>query len=385
MSPDTRLPLHVQKAVLGRALVYKALDLHRAEIEAADYGVLWGELRGRLCTLTERQLRFDQPEQSLCNYLKQLAQDLRGGLAFPDHESAQTITPLLDFIDQMMEEVAQVQHDLLEEAFREALHVAAAEYVRHGLQVPDDLVKRASIAFDHQENMGWQALPIQLTAVTLLHSTEPHLSAIVQVLLSPRFLDEQTVFALPYVLLHECLCHVLQGPWAVGRMQADANSRFAEGWMDVVAYRLHAGLDAAFGNSSIADLMSPLRWAAQMEAADAVYTARHAPQEADRAWSHRALGTDAANFMLRLLGRLPDSRQDPGTPFMHLSVTLNASPLDNTERDRFVGFVHSCRNSELRCANFVPPVREYLQDGDTINLVARTLEVSRPPMRPLVV
>lgn len=376
MMPDNCLPLHVQKAVLGRVLVYKALDLHRAEIEAADYGMLWDELRGRLCALTERQLRFDRSEQPLYDYLRQLAQELRSGLSFPDDMSKEALAPLLDFIDQLVEEAAQAQKDLLVEAFRRALQVAAAEYYRHGLQVPQDLMSRATIVFDHQENMDGRTLPIYLTACTLLDSTKPHPSAVVEILLSPRFLDEQTAFAFPYILLHECLCHVLQGPWAWQRIQADANSRFAEGWMDVVAHRLHAGLDSVLGNSSIADLMCPLRRAAQMEAADAVHTARHSFQATDRTWSHRALGSDAANYMLDLLSRLPESKEDPATPFMHLSVTLNASPLSNTERDRFVGFVNRSQRTALANAKLTGAVREYLEDRDALNLVDHALALS---------
>lgn len=244
MNHNTCLPLPVQKAVLGRLLVYKALDLHRAQIEAADYGLLWTELHDRLHASTARQLRFTKNRLSLQDYLRELARELRRELNLPD-SAREVITPLLDSIDELIDEAAQAKNDLLVDAFQHVMQLAWNEYNGYGIQVPQELVKHTTIAFDHQENKLNQALPIQLTACTLLDAEEPPPSASVHVILVPRFLDEETAFAFPYVLLHECLCHVFQGPWACRRVQPDADSRWAEGWMDVVAYQLHAGLDSA--------------------------------------------------------------------------------------------------------------------------------------------
>ena len=366
--PNPRLPQHVLKAVLGRLLVYKALDLYRAELAAADYDLLWDELRGTLRTSTERQLRFIRDDQSLQDYLRELAGELRGGLHFPDAAAERECAPLLDFMDKLMSEAAQTQNDLLADAFDRAVQLASNKYISHGLPVPPELIERTTIRFDHRENMLGQILPIQMTAYTLLDEDSPPLSAAVHMILAPRLLDEQTAFAFPYVLLHECLCHVLQGPWVWPRLQADADSRFAEGWMDVAAYRLHAGLDNAVADT---DLLCPLRRAAQMQAADAVHAARRARQDADRAWSYRALGADAADRMLYCLGHLPESQTDPDIPFMHLSLSLNASSVGNNERDLFVSRVYHHLDRMSR-PDFVGLVREYLRDRDALRLVDRT-------------
>jgi len=370
-----RLPLQAQKAVLGRLLVYKALDLHRAQIEAADYGLLWQELRGKLCLSTARQLQFGRDDQSLDAYLQELASELREQLCFPDETAEAVCAPLLDFIDELMKAAAQTGYDLLVGAFKRAIELASTEYIRHGLPVPPELINGASVEFDFQENWPHQALPIQMQAYTLLDDEGTSPSASVHVTLAPRLLDEQTAFAFPYVLLHECLCHVLQGPWVWPRMQADANSRFAEGWMDVVAYRLHAKLDAIQGDTALTDLMCPLRRAAQMQAASAVHLARSTYQDADRAWSHRAIGTNAANLLFDLLGRLPESGGDPDTPFMHLGVSLNASSIDNTERDLFVSSVYRHLYLWSRSGPLVPLVRKYLDDNDVIRLVLDTTQL----------
>jgi len=167
MSHNTFLPLSVQKAVLGRLLVYKALDLHRAQIEAADYGLLWNELHDRLDASTARQLRFIKNRQPLQDYLRELARELRRELNLPD-SAREVITPLLDSIDELMDEAAQARNDLLVDAFQHTMNLAWNEYNRYGIQVPQELVKHATVTFDHQENKLNHTLPIQLTACTLL-------------------------------------------------------------------------------------------------------------------------------------------------------------------------------------------------------------------------
>ena len=106
-----------------------------------------------------------------------------------------------------------------------------------------------------------------------------------------------------------------------------------------------------------------------------MHVARSAHQDADRAWSHRAIGSDAAKFLLDLLGRLPESRGDPDTPFMHLSVSLNASSVDNSERDLFVSSVYQHLLLWSRSAPLVPLVRKYLKDHDSLGLVAGTIQL----------
>ena len=373
MSHNTFLPLSVQKAVLGRLLVYKALDLHRAQIEAADYGLLWNELHDRLDASTARQLRFIKNRQPLQDYLRELARELRRELNLPD-SAREVITPLLDSIDELMDEAAQARNDLLVDAFQHTMNLAWNEYNRYGIQVPQELVKHATVTFDHQENKLNHTLPIQLTACTLLDAEEPPPSASVRVILVPGFLDEETAFAFPYVLLHECLCHVFQGPWACRRVQPDADSRWAEGWMDVVAYQLHAGLDSAVTESSI--LMTPLRRGAHMLAAERVHYARHEHHDDDRAWSHRAIGCEAANLMLDRLGRLPESQDHPAGSFMRLSLTVNASPRGNNKRDLFATLVNKhLRRRWSDPGSLVPLARQYLRDGDALRLFDQVLKL----------
>ncbi len=372
MGHNASLPVHVQKAVLGRMLVYKALDLHRADIEAADYGTFWKQLRDRLHASTDLQLQFRDDSRPVSDYLRALAQELRSALSFPNSASEQVCAPLLDDIDKLMDEASTCTEDLLVEAFRQAVAQASAEYRDCELALSDGIVDNVSITFDHQSRIPDNLLPVNLRAVTFLDATSTLPSARVEIVLAPGDLDELTAFALPYVLLHECLCHVFQGPWTSLREQADANSRFAEGWMDVVAFRLHAELSLKDG--SFVSLMTPLRLAAQLDAAEQVHAARRAPQRSDRAWAHRAIGYDAAILMADRLTRLAGT-QDAQTAFMHLSLSLNASSVANNDRDRFVTFIHEDLDKRMSEPQIVLDLlRDYLRDHDAMRLVSRVLD-----------
>jgi hypothetical protein len=381
MSRMLSFPLHVQKAVVGRLLVYRALDLYHAEVEAAGYGLLWGEVRARMQASTARQLEFRRSAQSLWEYLGQLAAELRSALLpFPDADAEAVCTPLLDEIDRILARAGELRRDLLRDAFERAMQIAAAEYGRHGLRVPPAMLERVSVSFDHQATPLTHALPIHLSATTHLRDPPGGPTALVEVVVTPTLVDEPTAFALPYVLLHECLCHVLQGPWEQGRLQADADSRFAEGWMDVAAYLLHQGLPAAAAGVEAIDLMATPRPLAQREAAHDAHTARHAPgrddrARTDRAWAHRALGKQAANGMLTVLAALPETRSDPTTPFMRLSLALNAASVDNHQRDYFATAVYKSTSRESSRHRLVALVRDYLECGDVQRLVGRVLKL----------
>jgi hypothetical protein len=374
---DVCLPPHVQKAVLGRLLVYKALDLHHAELDAAGHGLLWSDIRNKLEGSTARQLRYARDDQSVWAYLGELAAELRTApLPFPSDDAKAACTPLLEQIDSLVREACELQRDLLLDAFRLAKELASAAYRQHDQRVPAEMFERISVSLDHQAGPLRHGLPIHLTASTELRDENLPQAAVVSVVIIPEALDERTAFALPYVLLHECLCHALQGPWKHRRVQADANSRFAEGWMDVAAYRLHQSVDPEVHRVPTIGLMTAPRLMAQMEAASDVHKARHSRNEIDRAWSHRVIGRDAAERMFDLIGRLPESKGDAAKPFMHLSLALNVSMIDNYQRDRFVSIVHKLTLFPSHQHRLVPFVRDYLGDHNMQGLVDAVLKLA---------
>jgi len=56
--------------------------------------------------------------------------------------------------------------------------------------------------------------------------------------LAPAWFDRQTLASLPFTLFHECVSHILQGPWVAERPRPDRASQFAEGWMDRAAWEV---------------------------------------------------------------------------------------------------------------------------------------------------
>jgi hypothetical protein len=362
------LPLHVQKAVWGRALIYQVLDVHQVEVAEAGYEVLWAGMRERVRADTEQEVELPSAG-SLISYLTGLSRRIREGMSFPSLDAEKACTPLLDDIDRVLAVAGQAQEDLLFAAFGDALQAAANLYGRHGMEVPSDLLKRTTVTFEHQRGEVRTILPIQLQAVTTLTDLPDGPAANVNVLVSPKGLDELTVFSLPYVLLHECICHVLQGPWQTGRIQGDPSDRFAEGWMDVAAYLAHETMQRPWrAKVPGPDLLTAPRPASQSDAAWMVHKARHKAQKEDRAWSARAMGTDAARGMQELLGKLPESRHDATAAFLRLSLRLNASSLTNQERALFVTKAYQALQNRTEYT-LTPLLRCYLGTNDLQGLV----------------
>jgi hypothetical protein len=370
---DQRLPLHAQKCVLGRALVYQVLDQHHIDVADAGYNRFWEQARGRLCDLTAQELEHPSAD-SLKLYLGELGRQIRKVLLFPDSNAERACMPLLEEIDRVLAAAGQAQEDLLLTAVANALQAAAGLYGKHGIDVPPDLVKRVTVKLDFQLLPVVTNLPIQLQAVTTLADSADGAAAVVDVLICPEELDELTVFSLPYVLLHECVCHVLQGPWS-GRVQADASDRFAEGWMDVAAFVGHETMAGSWRTEVPGpDLLAAPRPTAQFDAAEKVHRARHQPQDHDRAWAPRAMGTEAARGLLKLLDRLPECGSDATSAFLRLSLQLNASTFTNEERALFVLYVHRALRMKVE-HKLVPHLRNYLTNGELDPLVRRTLSL----------
>lgn len=113
-----------------------------------------------------------------------------------------------------------------------------------------------------------------------------------------------------------------------------------------------------------------------MLAAERVHYARHEHHDDDRAWSHRAIGCEAANLMLDRLGRLPESQDHPAGSFMRLSLTVNASPRGNNKRDLFATLVNKhLRRRWSDPGSLVPLARQYLRDGDALRLFDQVLKL----------
>jgi hypothetical protein len=288
---------------------------------------------------------------------------LSAALEYPDDAARQAFKPMMAAILEALDAVADddTDTDALVNAFRAATEFTIDRYRRLGIEVPKEIDDNTRVSFCYDPGCQPIGLPLKYSACTSLDE-DGSLGSKVDINVNAGKFDTTSAFALPYVLLHETVCHVLQGPYTAARLQADASSRFAEGWMDVAAYRLHQEILAAL---SPAHLSLKARPASQSEAAHRVHWARRTPNVDDRTWPHRAIGAETAEKVEGLLTkRLPESFREPTDPFMHLSLALNAGPYTPTDLDLFVARVSASFKSADGTASTVRQLRSYLNDRD---------------------
>ena len=138
--------------------------------------------------------------------------------------------------------------------------------------------------------------------------------------------DWQTFASAPYVMLHEFVSHV-------GRRAASSESwrppmpsdPFAEGWMDVLAFKLH---DLSVAGVGI-DVPELDHWPDSMAAAGGLHAARRNQAGAAR----RAHGMDVAE---RFLGWLNRNVEEPFELFVRLSMDVNSSAISDERTAVFV-------------------------------------------------
>lgn len=139
-----------------------------------------------------------------------------------------------------------------------------------------------------------------------------------------------------YLLLHEFVSHVGQGPWTASCRQPRSDDSYAEGWMDYVAYVLHA----LYLNRG-----GPVPGAVDYELPDEPYmrsmaaTSYHNERSVVRklGGQERRHGADVAR---RLNEHMVAGGAAPvAESFLKLSLQLNASAAGHAERRLFVAGV----------------------------------------------
>jgi hypothetical protein len=133
--------------------------------------------------------------------------------------------------------------------------------------------------------------------------------------------DWDTWSAIPYVLLHELVSHVAQGPWTGMCEKPGDTDPFAEGWMDLVAHRIHNISVAGGGPPSVPPLDD---FPDHSDAADGLHSARR--RRKGFGFRRRAHGMDVA----QRLAALGEER------FLRLSMQVNVSSASSETRKWFV-------------------------------------------------
>jgi hypothetical protein len=120
-------------------------------------------------------------------------------------------------------------------------------YNQHALVVPDHVTVGLRVHVDHDPISVHKDITSPFKGVASVApgcrvdrccaDAENHWQTLRLTLLTPSF-DQYTLSALPFVLFHERVSHVLQGPWSAQRPVPDIGSAFAEGWMDLAAWHV---------------------------------------------------------------------------------------------------------------------------------------------------
>jgi len=144
-------------------------------------------------------------------------------------------------------------------------------------------------------------------------------------------LTRSSFLGLPYILMHELICHAFDGV-AVGgdRSARDEHDAFAEGWMDWTAFQIVS--HAFFGVAPRKLPRSTLK--GQHAACKEVFEARNAPSQRPT-YSFYRLGSEVASDFLGFLRQLRPEK-DPFQTFLQISLKLTAWRDDATKMHKFV-------------------------------------------------
>ena len=363
------LALHVQKAVVGRLLGFQALAPRLPLLESQECHWLGRSLTVTLCRLTDTALNDVDGQGSLASFLEDLVRELRAEAARFPPDAGGTVAGILDELAELITAFCASPCDLLSQLVAAVAQTAADFYNSCGVMVPPELWERTEPVFGFLRGKAALSFApdIHLQARTEFHA-EDGCSAQVILNIVPRWLNTETIAALPRVLLHEYISHVPQGPYFTARTHPDAGDGFAEGWMDYVAHCIHRSvLDRRGPSQELAGYLV-LTWMGIYDsAAGRFFDARSALPDRDAVAAGRCEGAAAARHLHDELRRLLAARALETTAsadelLYRLSFGLNASGLSDTERRRVVAEIRRCLLRASRSDVLVGALREWAAD-----------------------
>jgi hypothetical protein len=375
--PDTQLPLHVEKAVVGRLLGFEVLAPQLSALELDGHKDAGVRLSENLCWLTNEALNDPDGDESLDAFLGRLAGNLRDVAAdFYETSARKAVTPIVDEFAIRVKAFRDKPYNPVAGIAKAVAQTAADFYNSYGTTVPSTVWERAFLSLSFLGGtVGLSFAPdIHLQVRTEFSREDPASSHLI-FKIAPLGLDVITIAALPRVLLHEYIAHVPQGPFIGIRVHPDANDAFAEGWMDYVAHHVHRSvLERRASSEALSDHLE-LAWASLYEAAaDRLFGARCTLQGSDPAAAARCEGAAAARLLHDLLRRLPEANRDADEHFFRLSFGLNTSKLDTVSRRRVAAEVRRCLFRGSRSDDLIPPLRDWMAGRLTLeDLSARLL------------
>ena len=361
--PRTQLPLHVDKAVVGRLLGFGVLAPQLSGLKLDGYKDVGTRLDDNLCWLTNEALEDPDSNESLSSFLVRLVEDLQNVVAsFHNVAARGAVTPMLEELTTRVKIFQDKPYDPIIGMVKAVAQTAADFYQSYGAKVPPLVWERALLSLSFLGGIaGLSFAPdIHLQIATEFSRDDPPAAQIIFQIV-PRGLDITSIATIPRALLHEYISHIPQGPFIGTRVHPDANDAFAEGWMDYVAHHVHRSvLERRAPSEALIDHLE-MAWASIYEAAaDGFFGARCALQEGDPAAAARCEGAAAARQLHDLLRRLPETKYGADEHFYRLSFGLNASELDSVSRRRIAAEVRRCLLRGSRLDVLVKPLREWV-------------------------
>lgn len=339
--PVSGIPPHAQKAIVGRFLGFQVLAPSLPTIESSDRRDTAARLSRRLCWITNEMLEDPDSVQTMAGFLSSMPAPLRAELGSGDDTPQSAARFALKELDAVIAGYLLSPYDPLGRLTEAAARIAADYYRAFGAEVPAELWQSTFPRF------SFVSAEIRLSFASAIHvqlwtefGTDDYPTAQVMVKVAPRGLDEETIAALPRILLHEYVAHVPQGPHTGRRFHPDVGDMFAEGWMDYIAHRVFKDVLERTGPSpGLGDSLVPAWIPLHEKASEGFFKARCMVAEGDRIAANRCEGATAARQLHDLLRRLPATKGRADEYLYRLSFGLNVSRFGNVARARFAANV----------------------------------------------
>jgi hypothetical protein len=357
MMPNSYLPLHAQKTVVGKLLGLQVIVPWQSSLEHDTAE----RLDKCLCWRANSALDDPDSRDALESFLMDLTAEISAEVGRLPEVARRAVADIVREFTEVVANFCQSPYDPLERLVNAVAQTSSDFYQTYGITVPPELWRRTLPIFSFLGGkVGLSFAPdIHVKACTEFRGGDTP-SAEVFLKIVPRWLDSLTVAALPRVILHEYIAHVPQGPYAGNRINPDPTNAFAEGWMDYLAHRVHrAVLERRGPFHALAEQLLPTWTAFYEAAAESFFAARRVLRDGDPSSAARCEGAIAGSLLHDLLRRLPETEHDADAYLFRLSFGLNSSSLDDITRQRFVSLIRRrlCLGSELH--SLVVPLRKW--------------------------
>jgi hypothetical protein len=360
-SPVSDIPPHAQNAIVGRFLGFQALAPSLSTIESNGHRDAAARLSQSLCWLTNEMLDDPDSVQTLGEFLRSLVSRLNDEVRSISDASRSAVQPALEELGVLVAAYEAAPYDPLVMLTDAAARTAADYYQTFDAEVPDELWQSTFPRFSFVDGR------IGLSFASTIHVKlwtefviDDFPTTQVTIKIPPRWLDQETIAALPRSLLHEYVAHVPQGPHSGRRLHPDPSDMFAEGWMDYIAHRIFkAILERAGPSLELGDCLAPTWITLHEEAAERFFSARCALADSDRTAAARHEGAAAARQLHDLLRRLTPTKGNADEYLYRLSLGLNVSQLGNVARARFAANVRLSLQRGSRSDALIAPLLEW--------------------------